>query len=412
MYIHSLLKSLMRSKSGPLLVSVQVAITLAVLVNVVYLLQQQVVQMNRPTGLDLDNMFWISVEPTGSDYNYPAATKADLLYLNSLPGVIAASTTNNLPQAGGETGLEFAATAEDLQKAGGGTSGVIYFGTDRYLDALGLKLSAGRNFRPEEVKPPQNDADAAFSEWAPQVIITQALATKLFPNGNALGQPLFASLINKTSTIIGIVDYMESNPAAERYRSFTEQIVFVPVTAPGPNGTYIVRAKPGQRAALMAKIRKELADLQPNRFLSWMEDYTVTANNGREGIRASITILSVVAVCVLAVTLVGISGLAAFNVTKRTRQLGIRRAIGASRSRILSMVLIENGIITVFGTLLGCALALGAAIGLHKFYDQERFPLYYLLVASVSIWIVSLLAVWVPARRAASIPPALATRSV
>jgi putative ABC transport system permease protein len=412
MSIHSLLKSLQRNKSGPLLVSAQVAITLAVLVNVLYLLQQQIAEVKRPTGLDLDNMFWISIEPTRSDYNYPSATRADLLYLNSLPQVMAASTTNNLPQGGGVTDLEFAANPEDLQKAGGGISGVIYFGTDRYLETLGLKLSAGRNFKPEEVRPPQNDADAAFSEWAPQVIITQALANKLFPNGNALGQPLFASLINKTSTIIGIVDYMEANPASERFRSYAEQIVFVPVTAPGPNATYIVRARPGQRAALMAQLRKDFADLQPDRFLSWMEDYNRTADNVREGARSSIVILSVVAACVLAVTLVGISGLAAFNVTKRTRQLGIRRAIGASRSLILSMVLMENWIITAFGTLLGCVLALGAAIGLQKFYDQQRFPLYYLLVASVSIWIVSLLAVWVPARRAASIAPALATRSV
>jgi putative ABC transport system permease protein len=128
--------------------------------------------------------------------------------------------------------------------------------------------------------------------------------------------------------------------------------------------------------------------------------------------RANAIILAVVAVCVLAITVVGISGLAAFNVTKRTRQLGIRRAIGASRSQILSLVLLENLIITSFGILLGIALTLISGLELSRIYDLPLFPWYYLPVAAVLLWCVSLLAVLLPALRAASIPPALATRSV
>ena len=121
---------------------------------------------------------------------------------------------------------------------------------------------------------------------------------------------------------------------------------------------------------------------------------------------------AVVALFVLAVTIVGISGLAAFNVTTRTKQLGIRRAIGARKFHILRYFLVENWIITTCGAVLGCMLALAAGIKLSTLYEMPRLPLYYLVGGVLLLWIVGLLAVLVPARRAASISPAVATRSV
>ena len=97
MEIRALLSALRRNKTGPILVSAQVAITLAVLVNVAYIVQQRVEEVSKPTGMDLDNMFWVSTGTTSQDYNYATAVKADLIYLNSLPGVVAASTISNLP---------------------------------------------------------------------------------------------------------------------------------------------------------------------------------------------------------------------------------------------------------------------------------------------------------------------------
>jgi putative ABC transport system permease protein len=162
----------------------------------------------------------------------------------------------------------------------------------------------------------------------------------------------------------------------------------------------------------MRQLEKNFADLQPGRFISRIEDYTRTAAEIRQGTRTSAIILAVVALFVLAVTIVGISGLAAFNVTTRTKQLGIRRAIGARKFHILRYFLVENWIITTCGAVLGCMLALAAGIKLSTLYEMPRLPLYYLVGGVLLLWIVGLLAVLVPARRAASISPAVATRSV
>jgi putative ABC transport system permease protein len=410
--IRALLSALWRNKTGPILVSVQVAITLAVLVNVAYIVRQRVEEVSKPTGMDLDNLFWIGMGATSRDYNYATAVKADLSYLNSLPGVAAASTINNLPQTGAIIGLPFASNLEALQRPNGGILGLIYFGTDKFLDTLGLKLVAGRNFDLGAIKPPAADFEASLGDWAEEVIITQRLAKKLFPDGNAIGKPIYVGLINKSSTLVGIVDFMRAVPASARDDDFVSQIVIAPIIPAGPSSLYVVRAKPGQRSVLMRQLEKNFADLQPGRFISRMQDYTRTAAEIRQGTRASAIILAVVALFVLAVTVVGISGLAAFNVTTRTKQLGIRRAIGARKFHILRYFLVENWIITTWGAVLGCMLALGAGLKLSTMYAMPRLPLYYLVGGVLLLWIVGLLAVLVPARRAASISPAVATRTV
>jgi putative ABC transport system permease protein len=409
--LRSLLSALGRNKTGPLLVSIQVAITLAVLVNAAYLVQQRFVEISKPTGLDLNNMFWIATGVTSKDYDFATGVKADLAYLNALPGVVAASTVNNLPQTGSVSGLPFAASLETLQKPNGGVSGEIYMGTEKLLDALGLKLVAGRNFDPSAVMPPAIDANESMGRWAQEAIITRAMAKKLFPAGDAVGKPIFVGLINKSSTVVGIVDNMMGQPASGQFENFVTQIVIVPIITHGVNSFYIVRTKPNERAAVMRQVDRDFADLRAGRFVSRIEDFSRTAEEMRQETRASAIILAVVALFVLAVTVVGISGLAAFNVTTRTRQLGIRRAIGARKFHILRYFLIENWIITTCGCVLGCLLAVAAGLKLSTIYEMPRLPLYYVVAGVLVIWAVGLLAVLIPARRAAAISPAIATRA-
>jgi putative ABC transport system permease protein len=410
--IRALLTALWRNRTGPLLVSAQVAITLAVLVNVAYVVEQRIEQINRPTGMDLDNMFWFLVKPSSKDYPYATAVSADLAYLNSLPEVVAATPVNNVPQTDSITGLPFSATPEGLQNDGGDSGAQILFGTDKVIDAMGLKLIAGRTFDPSTIKPPAADFNTSLSEWAGEIIVTEAFARKLFPDGNALGKQVYAGIINKSATIVGIVELLRSPPEVEAYDYFSTQIVIAPIIPPGPNVRYVVRAKAGQRARLMALVEKGFADLQPGRFIAHMEDMTRTAENIRRELRANAIILSVVAALVLAVTVVGISGLAAFNVSTRTKQLGIRRAIGARKSHILRYFLIENWIITTCGVAVGAVLSVTMGIKLSTLYEMSRAPLYYLAGGVLVMWMVGLLAVLVPARRAAAISPATATRSV
>ena len=115
---------------------------------------------------------------------------------------------------------------------------------------------------------------------------------------------------------------------------------------------------------------------------------------------------------VIGVTCLGIFALATFNVSTRTKQIGTRRAVGARRRDIVHYFLVENGLITSGGVIVGCALALGAGYWLSLQYELPRLDLYYLVGGVLLLWGIGQLAAWQPARRAAAVPPSVATRTV
>jgi putative ABC transport system permease protein len=412
MEIRALLSSMWRSRTGPILVAAQVAVTLAVVVNVAYVVEQRVSLATRDTGIDIPNIFWVIVAAQDIDYNFGAAVHEDLAYLNALPGVVAASTSNGPPQSWWMMDLPFGISQEQLQQPTA-VPGRVFFGTEKYFDVLGVKFASGKPYDASVVEEPKKDMSATLADWPAQVVITQAMADKLFPKGGALGKTIWVGLVNRTSTIVGIVSLMQGVPATGKFGEMQYQVVFAPAIPAGPNAFYLVRTEPGKRDAVMARVEKELADRQPgNRFIQRIQTLEKSAAQTRAGMRYSVIILSVVGVLVLAVTMIGVAGLAAFNVTTRTKQLGTRRAIGATKFHVVRYFVVENWLITTTGALVGCVLALAAGVRLSTMFQMPRLPLYYLVGGVIALWVLGLLAVLIPARRAASISPATATRMV
>jgi putative ABC transport system permease protein len=124
------------------------------------------------------------------------------------------------------------------------------------------------------------------------------------------------------------------------------------------------------------------------------------------------TYLGVVIALLLGTSALGIFGLAAFNVSTRTKQIGTRRAVGARRTDILRYFLTENWLITTLGVVVGCVLALLLGYWLSTTFELPRLKLYYLVVGAGVLWVVSLVAALRPARRASMVSPAIATRTV
>jgi putative ABC transport system permease protein len=123
-------------------------------------------------------------------------------------------------------------------------------------------------------------------------------------------------------------------------------------------------------------------------------------------------LLDGVIVALLLVTALGIVGLASFWVAQRRKQIGVRRALGATRTDILRYFQTENFLIVSFGIALGMVLAFGLNLVLMSRYELPRLPLWYLPVGALVLWGLGQLAVLAPALRAAAVPPVVATRSV
>jgi putative ABC transport system permease protein len=110
-------------------------------------------------------------------------------------------------------------------------------------------------------------------------------------------------------------------------------------------------------------------------------------------------------------TALGIAGLASFWVAQRRRTIGVRRALGATRSDILQYFQTENFLLTTIGIALGMVLAYGMNLLLMQHYELPRLPLIYLSAGAIALWSIGQLAVLGPALRAAAVPPVVATRS-
>ncbi len=139
-------------------------------------------------------------------------------------------------------------------------------------------------------------------------------------------------------------------------------------------------------------------------FDDWRSDYF---SNDRDMMALLITLC----VLLLLVTALGIIGLASFWVQQRVRQIGVRRALGATKAQILYYFQTENFLLVTIGIVLGMLLAFALNQLLMSKYELPRLPLLYLPIGAVVLWLLGQLAVLWPARRAAAVPPAIATRS-
>jgi putative ABC transport system permease protein len=402
--LRQVVSALRRNRTGALLVAMQIAITLAVLVNAVFIVKQRLERTSRPTGFDVENVFAIANAGFAQDFDYVTTLREDLAYLRSLPGVIAATASNSVPLGGGSGMMASLAprpNAEIHSLPGG------YFEVDEQgLDALGVRLVAGRGFEQGEVGPP---ADSITASMPKQIIITQVFADELFPNENALGKVVYDS-VDTPVTVVGIIEHMQAASADVAYVNRVSLVPRQPSSA--PKNFYLVRTEPQQRDVVMRMVEEQMTTSNPDRMISWVRSLEEVRRRAYLADRNMGVFLVTITALLLALTALSLFGLATFNVNSRIKQIGIRRALGAKRRDIVRYFLLENWLITTIGLALGCALTLAASSWLSREYGLPRLDLIYLAGGVVGLWVLGQIAAWQPARAAAHVAPAVATRRV
>ena len=401
--IRPIASALWRNRTGALLVAFQIAIGLAVLVNAVYVVKQRVEKIGRPTGMDTANMIWVASAGFAKDYDYEAATRDDLAALRGLPGVKAASLFSNIPLSGGGSSNGFQAKPGQVSPKET-VQGNNYDVDEQSIAALGVKLSAGRPFEASEILPPSETY-----EMSPQAIVTKAFAKEMFPKDpNPLGKTFYDGL-SRPIVVVGIMEHMQG---AWVGWDKLDNIVLFPRMKNGPTGIYLVRTEPGRRDAVMRDIEAKLGDSNPGRLLRWVRPFDYFIKQSYLDDRNMAIFLVSVTSALLAITALGIFGLATFNVSTRIRQIGTRRAVGARKLDIVRHFLVENWMVTTAGIVAGCGAALGIGYWISVKYELPRLDLYYLVGGVLAIWLIGLAAALQPARRASGISPAVASRTV
>jgi putative ABC transport system permease protein len=408
--VRPIVSALLRNRTGALLVALQIAIALAVLANAVFIVMQRVEKIGSPTGLDIENTFVVSSSGFGSGFQSVPSIREDLDYLRHLDGVVAATPVNSVPLGGSCNQRPVSAKPDDRQIS---RSGNLFEVDEQGVDTLGVQLVAGRAFRRDEILPPITKENA--SAWVPQIIVTRAYARYLFPDGSdALGKTVYDPL-GHSATIIGVMANMHGSCGNVSGGLGHADYVFLAPRLPFTfNGSvyYLVRVKPGQRDALITVAERHLGISNPNRVIDWVRSLQSFKDRTFRDDRNMGIFLVTVTGLLLAITSLGIFGLATFNVSVRTKQIGTRRAVGARRVDIVRYFMVENALITTAGIVVGCAFALGVGYWLSLQYQLPRLDLYYLVGGLLALWAIGQLAVWQPARKASAISPSVATRTV
>jgi putative ABC transport system permease protein len=412
MEIRPILSALLRSKTGAILVALQVAISLAILTNALHIVNVRQAVAARSSGMqDESTLFSIQVRHLAkSDHNEQLALQqAEAATLRAVAGVTSVAFTNQLPmsRSGSTTGVTI-----DRKQLTEVASTSFYFSPDSLVKAWGLKIVEGRDLKPEEVLVVDNDT-AAEDEFPQSVLMTKSLAEKVWPGATSfVGKTLYFGVGENANParVVGVLEALQSQSAEVSERGGYATIVPMRMTN-GFGTIFTVRAEAGQAERVMKEAETALRTAARNPVILRLRTMDEIR---KERYRADIALswmLITVSVLLLLITASGIVGMASLWVTQRRKQIGVRRALGARRVDILRYFLTENFMITSVGVATGVLAAIGLNELLVSKLEMAKLPISYLLTGSGVFWGLGAIAVYGPAWRAATISPATATRS-
>lgn len=399
-------RAMLKNKAGFILIALQIAVTMTIMVNAFAIMQERANNAGRDSGMDEANTFALA-SAYFDDYDYDvmkALIDEDLALIRGLPGVRNAVATNSFPlrQGGWSMSLQLEPGTQTTDAVGT----AIYFVDEHGVDTFDVTVIEGKNFAPEQVSWKILDDNT----WPAYGLITEALAKEIFPDepGSVVGKTVYIN-DNDPVSIIGVIDRLQAP-----WESWTgvERTMLVPQRRTSEFQRYLIRAEPGYRDVLMPQVEELLSNSNKDRIIRDVTTMEQVRKLAYLGDTALIKILTFVVILLTIITGLGIVGLASFNVSRRTRQIGIRRALGATKSAIVRYFMVENLIVSGIGLAFGGVLSVALNMMMVEAFAIEPLAWYVIPLAMLALLIVGQAAVAGPARRASNIAPAIATRSI
>ena len=401
MPIGPIIRAMSQNKTRFILIILEIAITLAIVTNCVNLILNERRTMQQKSGFDDANLLWLRSRTFAPEFRESSfrnnVIEADLRAIQGIPGVKAAVNTGFLPWQGG--GSSF--SVKPIGKKDTVTS-QVYFVTQGIFDTLGTPVVEGRAFTPQDYEYDEN------LNVPPTGIISRALAKLMFGDESPIGKTIVDNEDKDPVRIVGVVDKFY-NPYGWPIH---EYVVWCPSTSAGPRGfSYLVRFEPGAMKGGVEEIEKRLIAINSGRAFTSRTVLEVKDSFFAGG-RILVTTMTAVIIVLVFVTALGIIGITSLSVAERTRQIGTRRALGATRGQILKHFLTENWIVTTAGLFLGLIATWGLNYFLVTQVTDVKLEWWLVLVGMALLWINGFVATIPPALRASRVSPAIATRSV
>ncbi|MGB1298501.1 MAG: ABC transporter permease [Psychrobium sp.] len=402
MEFRPILLSMKRNKFLSMVIALQVMFTVTVLSLAVSITTQTLSQWNMPSGLDHDNIVSVRTQFFDPTVNLEQAIINDVNRIKQIPGVIDVTPNKEIPFDAGRPSRVYLESGEEAQ--GHNTN---FFDMDENgPKVLGLKLIAGRFYRADEVV--RGHSDEAGSPAV--VMISEDMAKELFTDESPLGKTLFLTKGGEPAQIIGVYsNFMNGERLNGRGKSYHTVLRPTVTWAHSSNPNYLISVEQGQGPRLFDPIQEALYQI-PGRYIFGIERLKRTQKRMYDGRGSQGAILLVVSLVLVFIASFGIAGLVSFLITQRQKQIGIRRALGGTKWSVVRYFLVENSIITLFGLFAGGILTLTLAYMMAQNIGDSFLQFDVVFGCLLFVWLVNIIAVWLPARRAAKVSPAIVTR--
>ncbi|WP_445946041.1 ABC transporter permease [Shewanella sp.] len=400
LHIKPIISSLLRSKSGPVLLLLQIILSVAIVANASFIIHERIALMQRDSGIAEEEVLTFSLYNFDERIDNALQNKQDQRILAALPHVQAVTSTNMIPLSGGGWSDVYV-DSPDKDTGKSTPNFAFYLGNEQMLDTLGLKLIEGRSFATEEVLYNLTDVGA-------QAIVSQPLAKAFWGDESPVGKIMYQG--TNSIKIVGVVDKLQG--AWVDHDNFEYSVIQnVDFGGDSNNKSYMLRAKKQYIPELKEAIVKALHQENPNRVINQIQTVAEYKASSYRHHELMVAVLTLMVVLLLLITSLGLTGMVMFNIQRRTKQIGTRRALGAKKRDIISYFMLENYLICLVGGVLGGLLAIQLGQQLMAIYSLPMLEWQYPALTLVGLLIVTSLAVIVPATKAANISPAIATRS-
>jgi len=395
-----------RRRGRDMLVVCQTALALVLLIASALLVQSFNKLRRVDPGYRTDGLYTFQFAPERPFRDGPSWGRLHLAFmdrLRALPGVTGVGIVNNIPLDEG-TGTVRVRTDDAPSADGGGARLQMNFTGGDYFGVMGIKLLQGRTFTTGEAVTPNNS-----------VIVSRSTVEKLWPGQNPLGRtirPRFGGQDTLAFTVVGVV----ADVKQDDWRQPGEAIVYFPLTGPSPtvwamgSPAYVVKSTRADK--LQPEVRELVRQIAPEAPV--YREFTMEFLAQRSMLQLSFTMLTLGVVAGLALLLgaIGLYGVLSYVVAERTREIGVRMALGATASAVRRMVVSQGARVVLVGVIIGVVVAVASTRLLGSLLYGVK-PVDPIVFAAMSVMMVAIgaLASYMPARRASSVNPIESLRS-